>query len=259
MSCPITVPQVPQLFSTPFQYPSGIRYWSPTSQTSHHQPLGQPSRHDDFDLHDASAALELLTPDATILSDIDADSDENDAPFLDPTDHDFYPTKKAAKSKASRKRKPKAKKSKGSKSRSQAVDHPLTELSLNAPQPQSILILPDPAKPPIYLLNTRATLLPAPADAKLEVCDLLILHSPGAQGSEYEMYTCRVCARTYDGRNARSVARRHLQDKHGVPLSVQGRRSRWDDGESSGSLCAALTFLIETSEHLRCRLIDRTR
>jgi hypothetical protein len=51
--------------------------------------------------------------------------------------------------------------------------------------------------------------------------------------SRFEMYTCRVCAKTYDGKNARSVARRHLQDKHGVPLSLQGRRSRWDDGKSA--------------------------
>ncbi|RXK38200.1 hypothetical protein M231_04484 [Tremella mesenterica] len=50
----------------------------------------------------------------------------------------------------------------------------------------------------------------------------------GEWKSQYEMYTCRLCAKTYDGRNARSVARRHLQDKHGLPLSMQGRRSRWD-------------------------------
>ena len=50
--------------------------------------------------------------------------------------------------------------------------------------------------------------------------------------SQYEMYTCRLCMKTYDGKNARSVARRHLQDKHGLPLSMQGRRSRWDQGES---------------------------
>jgi hypothetical protein len=115
------------------------------------------------------------------------------------------------------------------------------------------------------LRGQRGPLLPVPPGAILEVQALLLLHPPsqtdsppnaksktqapinqynkgtcgngdkeGGEGykSKFEMYTCRVCAKTYDGRNARSVARRHLQDKHGVPLKLQGRRSRWDDGES---------------------------
>jgi hypothetical protein len=103
------------------------------------------------------------------------------------------------------------------------------------------------------LRNHRGYLLPAPPNATLEVNDLLLLHppalSPGktqppmsqynpapvaAEGyrSMFEMYTCRVCSKTYDGKNARSVARRHLQDKHGVPLAMQARRTRWDAGES---------------------------
>ena len=49
-----------------------------------------------------------------------------------------------------------------------------------------------------------------------------------------EQYTCRCCRKTYTGKNARSVARRHLQDKHGVPLQLQERRSRWDKSESAG-------------------------
>lgn len=55
---------------------------------------------------------------------------------------------------------------------------------------------------------------------------------PEGYKSAFEMYTCRVCAKTYDGKNARSVARRHLQDKHNVPLALQERRTRWDGGES---------------------------
>ncbi|WWD04656.1 hypothetical protein V865_002727 [Kwoniella europaea PYCC6329] len=98
------------------------------------------------------------------------------------------------------------------------------------------IFLPDPYQPPIQLKGlSKNGLLPAPPGCILDVNDLLILHPPekhteGLQGhtSQYEMYTCRVCSKTYDGKNARSVARRHLQDKHGVPLSVQKRRSRWD-------------------------------
>ncbi|WVQ65989.1 uncharacterized protein L199_004167 [Kwoniella botswanensis] len=98
------------------------------------------------------------------------------------------------------------------------------------------IFLPDPYQPPIQLKGlSKNGLLPAPPGCILDVNDLLILHPPekhteGLHGhtSQYEMYTCRVCSKTYDGKNARSVARRHLQDKHGVPLSVQKRRSRWD-------------------------------
>ncbi|KAK1925278.1 hypothetical protein DB88DRAFT_429619, partial [Papiliotrema laurentii] len=99
---------------------------------------------------------------------------------------------------------------------------------------------------------------PVEPGAILEVNDLLILQppslSPVADGphaprnqytgaapcpegykSMYEMYTCRVCSKTYDGKNARSVARRHLQDKHGVPLAMQKRRTRWDGADTQNS------------------------
>jgi len=118
-----------------------------------------------------------------------------------------------------------------------------------------------PKQPAILLelKNHRGVLLEAPPGAQLEVNDLLILHpptlSPNAKvkpvnqynqppgiisdgmpiegyRSMFEMYTCRVCSKTYDGRNARSVARRHLQDKHGVKLALQKRRTRWDLGRS---------------------------
>ncbi|WVW84446.1 hypothetical protein I302_106480 [Kwoniella bestiolae CBS 10118] len=110
---------------------------------------------------------------------------------------------------------------------------PSTEEDLGS---STAIFLPDPYQPPIQLKGlSKNGLLPAPQGCILDVNDLLILHPPekhteGLQGhtSQYEMYTCRVCSKTYDGKNARSVARRHLQDKHGVPLSVQKRRSRWD-------------------------------
>ncbi|ODN74379.1 hypothetical protein L202_06790 [Cryptococcus amylolentus CBS 6039] len=104
----------------------------------------------------------------------------------------------------------------------------------------TLTFFPNPTQPPIQLKGARKSgLLPAPAGCKLEVNQLLILRPPQAstsqsfdgQTSKWEMYTCRVCSKTYDGKNARSVARRHLQDKHGVPLSLQARRSRWDYAE----------------------------
>ncbi|SPO41525.1 uncharacterized protein PSFLO_07007 [Pseudozyma flocculosa] len=42
------------------------------------------------------------------------------------------------------------------------------------------------------------------------------------------MFACPHCEKTYTGRHARSIWRRHLQDKHNIPLSIQPRRTRWD-------------------------------
>ena len=108
------------------------------------------------------------------------------------------------------------------------------------------------------LKNITYPLLAAPEGTFLDDNDLLILHPPALNSddshvtvnqynkevdtrderwlaemgkSKFEMYTCRGCRKTYDGKNARSVARRHLQDKHGIPLSQQARRTRWDIGE----------------------------
>lgn len=41
-------------------------------------------------------------------------------------------------------------------------------------------------------------------------------------------FACPHCDKSYKGKHARSIWRRHLQDKHGIPLSVQPRRTRWD-------------------------------
>lgn len=46
-----------------------------------------------------------------------------------------------------------------------------------------------------------------------------------------ESYSCDACSKLYQGKNARSVWRRHLQDKHGVPLAMQPRKTRWDSGQ----------------------------
>ncbi|KAK4685052.1 hypothetical protein P7C73_g5108, partial [Tremellales sp. Uapishka_1] len=115
----------------------------------------------------------------------------------------------------------------GRKSRSKV----LSSIQINTSHPSPALSsasLASQAPPTIRIKNCKGSLLPVAPGAILEVNDLLILHPPGTNGSTFEMYTCRICAKTYDGKNARSVARRHLADRHGIPLAVQKRRSRWD-------------------------------
>jgi hypothetical protein len=46
----------------------------------------------------------------------------------------------------------------------------------------------------------------------------------------YPVHQCPKCEKQYKGKHARSIWRRHLQDKHNIPLSMQVRRSRWDTG-----------------------------
>ncbi|KAE8541353.1 hypothetical protein D1P53_002712 [Cryptococcus gattii VGV] len=106
------------------------------------------------------------------------------------------------------------------------------------PYESTPVFFPDFADASQPLLQLRACrpngLLPCPAAPgwSLDVNDLLILHPDAHKGdkayTQWKLITCRVCGKTYDGKNGRSVARRHLQDKHGMPLAAQSRRSRWD-------------------------------
>lgn len=50
----------------------------------------------------------------------------------------------------------------------------------------------------------------------------------GNMDRERDNFSCTHCDKTYKGKHARSIWRRHLQDKHGIPLSHQPRRTRWD-------------------------------
>jgi hypothetical protein len=118
----------------------------------------------------------------------------------------------------------------------------------NRPMPPS-----DPSIEPYLQHLDPNGLLPAPPGSRLDVNELLIVHPAvadpeqhhtlpgGLLPSRFEQYTCRMCRKTYEGRNARSVARRHLQDKHDVPLASQPRRSRWDFSESRGVLLSGMT------------------
>ena len=47
-------------------------------------------------------------------------------------------------------------------------------------------------------------------------------------GPNAHIFVCPHCDKRYTGKHARSIWRRHLQDKHAIPLSVQPRRTRWD-------------------------------
>lgn len=47
-------------------------------------------------------------------------------------------------------------------------------------------------------------------------------------GGNTNVFVCPHCEKRYVGKHARSIWRRHLQDKHAIPLSVQPRRTRWD-------------------------------
>ncbi|CAG8552562.1 17324_t:CDS:2, partial [Dentiscutata erythropus] len=44
--------------------------------------------------------------------------------------------------------------------------------------------------------------------------------------SEYKKFSCEECGKIYQGKNARSILRRHLKDKHEIELP---RASRWDN------------------------------
>lgn len=43
-------------------------------------------------------------------------------------------------------------------------------------------------------------------------------------------FPCPYCEKKYTGKHARSIWRRHLQDKHEIPLALQPRKTRWDNG-----------------------------
>ena len=53
------------------------------------------------------------------------------------------------------------------------------------------------------------------------------------------VYPCPFCDKSYAGKHGRSIWRRHLSNKHGIPLHIQPRRTRWDNGECSSGLLSA--------------------
>lgn len=53
-----------------------------------------------------------------------------------------------------------------------------------------------------------------------------------AESDGLPFFQCDYCPKSYRGHHARSIWRRHLSDKHGIPLSDQPRRTRWDGDEN---------------------------
>lgn len=75
--------------------------------------------------------------------------------------------------------------------------------------------------------------------------------NPAGPASSAEIdFKCPNCNKIYRGKHARSIWRRHLQDKHGIPLSMQPRRTRWDNGPL---LFLSLTPKSETDAERMCR------
>ncbi|KAH9825084.1 hypothetical protein DFH28DRAFT_1117242 [Melampsora americana] len=62
--------------------------------------------------------------------------------------------------------------------------------------------------------------------AQLSARTLALMDQPE---SEVTIYDCEYCEKTYQGKHARSIWRRHLSDKHKIPLATQPRRTRWDN------------------------------
>lgn len=44
------------------------------------------------------------------------------------------------------------------------------------------------------------------------------------------VFPCPFCEKSYGGKHGRSIWRRHLSNKHGIPLHIQPRKTRWDNG-----------------------------
>lgn len=59
-------------------------------------------------------------------------------------------------------------------------------------------------------------------------------HPAGPPASSTSVFQCTEdgCSKSYKGKNARSIWKRHLADKHGIGLSSQKKRTRWDSGAS---------------------------
>lgn len=65
--------------------------------------------------------------------------------------------------------------------------------------------------------------------------------------SEVTIYDCEYCEKTYQGKHARSIWRRHLSDKHKIPLATQPRRTRWDNGTPRSFLAVFAIVIAHAS------------
>ncbi|PKI85563.1 hypothetical protein MVES1_000505 [Malassezia vespertilionis] len=65
-------------------------------------------------------------------------------------------------------------------------------------------------------------------DASMEELLAFSRQAQSEVGAGPNVFVCPHCEKRYTGKHARSIWRRHLQDKHAIPLAVQPRRTRWD-------------------------------
>ncbi|KAL8293469.1 hypothetical protein RQP46_000170 [Phenoliferia psychrophenolica] len=77
------------------------------------------------------------------------------------------------------------------------------------------------------------------------------LNPAGPASSSTTQFKCphEGCEKVYKGKHARSIWRRHLQDKHGIPLAQQPRRTRWDNDANRP----------KSEEERRARTLDSKR
>ncbi|GAA5978978.1 hypothetical protein JCM11641_000114 [Rhodosporidiobolus odoratus] len=75
------------------------------------------------------------------------------------------------------------------------------------------------------------------------------LNPAGPASNSDTDFKCPNCDKVYRGKHARSIWRRHLQDKHGIPLSAQPKRTRWDNDASRP----------KSEEEKRARTLDSKR
>ncbi|KNE92610.1 hypothetical protein PSTG_13996 [Puccinia striiformis f. sp. tritici PST-78] len=117
--------------------------------------------------------------------------------------------------------------------------NPSTEFALESPSPY--ITNPDTStvilQPPAHAQSQPHVLIAKPSIqqeqrhevnpfSQLSARTLALMDQPE---SEVTIYDCEYCEKTYQGKHARSIWRRHLSDKHKIPLSTQPRRTRWDN------------------------------
>ncbi|GAA5872085.1 hypothetical protein JCM1840_006315 [Sporobolomyces johnsonii] len=136
-----------------------------------------------------------------------------------------------------------------------AINHrpPLADASPNTLRPSALAAaLPSStskARPSASGSKKSTTPAPVGADSPLYLAPDYLLNPAGPASSADTDFKCPQCDKVYKGKHARSIWRRHLQDKHGIPLSQQPRRTRWDNDANRP----------KSEEERRARTLDSKR
>ncbi|GAA5966173.1 hypothetical protein JCM21900_002985 [Sporobolomyces salmonicolor] len=136
-----------------------------------------------------------------------------------------------------------------------AINHrsPLANASPNTLRPSArtaaIPSSTSKARPSTSASKKSTTPAPVGADSPLYLAPDYLLNPAGPASSADTDFKCPQCDKVYKGKHARSIWRRHLQDKHGIPLSQQPRRTRWDNDANRP----------KSEEERRARTLDSKR